>query len=83
MAPSAEPSRVMLALSFHQVEATRCVLRPQTAKHKNSIQATADRLSNLAKPMKGSKERYLLGQQSAHFLGIPLCQGTKRQLNNC
>ena len=35
-----------------------------------------------SKHINGLKERYLLGQKSANFWGNPLCQATKRHLNN-
>ena len=38
---------------------------------------------SIPKHIKGSKERYLLGQdKTSNFRGNPLCQATKRHLNN-
>jgi len=40
-----------------------------------------DLLETRSKHMKGSKERYLLGQkQSANFRGNPFCEAAKRHL---
>ena len=47
--------------------------------HTYSISRAATR----SKHIKGLKERYFLGQrQSGNFRGNPLCQATKRHLNN-